>query len=177
MQKLVRGLKHLTRIQCSWTFIFIKYNMWKPSPRPHCSPCTSYCMTFTRANMATLPVIYEDYVSQCWVWSLGRNLDDWMSKRSNTFHNNFAHASHFFVHFFAITEWLRHESAQFYVLWRENTRQWLSFFFSLNFDRVFRIQLQKNVFSDEWAHEEGRNKYFDSTRYNTPWVLGQGHQR
>ena len=64
MQRLVRGLKHVTRIQCSWTFIFIKYSMWKPSPRPHWSPCTSYCMTFTRANMSTLPVIYEDYVSQ-----------------------------------------------------------------------------------------------------------------
>ena len=81
MQKLVRGLKHVTRIQCSTTFIFIKYIMWKPSLWPHCSPATSYCMTFTWANMATLPVIYEDYVSQCWVWSLGRNLDDWMSKK------------------------------------------------------------------------------------------------
>ena len=27
------------------------------------------------------------------------------------FNNNFAHASHFFVHFFAITAWLRRESA------------------------------------------------------------------
>ena len=78
--------------------------------------------------MATLPVIYEDYVSQCWVWSLGRNLDDWMSKKSNKFHNNFAHASHFFVHFFTITAWLRHESAQFYVLRREKHKTTTSFF-------------------------------------------------
>ena len=63
MQKLVRGLEHVTRIQCSWTFIFIKYNMWKPSLQPHRSPCTSCCVTFTRANMAALPVIYEDYIS------------------------------------------------------------------------------------------------------------------
>ena len=128
IQKLVRGLKHVTRIQCCWTFIFIKYIMWKPSLWPHCSPCTSYCMTFTRANMATLPAIYEDYVSQCWVWSLGRNLDDWMSKKRNKFDNNFAHASHFFVHFFAITAWLWHESAQFYVLWREKHKT-MTFFF------------------------------------------------
>ena len=50
-------------------------------------------------------------------------------------------------------------------------------FFSLNFDRVFGIQLQKNVLSDKWVHKEGRKKYFDSTRYNRPWVLGQGYQR
>ena len=50
-------------------------------------------------------------------------------------------------------------------------------FFSLNFDGVFRIQLQKNVLSDKWVHKEGRKKYFDSTRYNRPWVLGQGYQR
>ena len=30
--------------------------MWKPSPQPHRSPCTSCCATFTRADMATLPV-------------------------------------------------------------------------------------------------------------------------
>ena len=28
--------------------------------------------------------------------------------------------------------------------------------------------------SDEWAHEEGRNKYFEGTRYNRAWVLGRG---
>ena len=63
-----------------------------------------------------------------WVWSLERNLDDWKSKKSSKFHNNFAHASHFFVHFFAITAWLRHESAQFYVLWREKHKTTTSFF-------------------------------------------------
>ena len=102
MQKLVRGLEHVTRIQCSLTFIFIKYNMWKSSLQPHSSPCTSSCVTFTRANMATVPVIYEDYISQCWVWSLRRNLR-LNVKKSNRLLNNFTHASHFFVHFFAIT--------------------------------------------------------------------------
>ena len=32
-----------------------------------------------------------------------------------------------------------------------------------------------NVISDEWACEEGRNKYFDGTRYNRAWVLGRVH--
>ena len=32
--------------------------------------------------------------------------------------NNFARASCFFVHFFAVTERLRRENAKFYVLWR-----------------------------------------------------------
>ena len=33
-------------------------------------------------------------------------------------HNNFAHASPFLVHFFAVVERLRHEIAQFHVLQR-----------------------------------------------------------
>ena len=32
-----------------------------------------------------------------------------------------------------------------------------------------------NVISDERAREEGRNKYFDGTRYNRAWVLGRVH--
>ena len=35
--------------------------------------------------------------------------------------------------------------------------------------------LQANVISDEWAREEGRKKYFDSTRYNSAPVLGELH--
>ena len=31
------------------------------------------------------------------------------------------------------------------------------------------------VISDEWAREEGRNKYYDGTRYNRAWVLGRMH--
>ena len=33
-----------------------------------------------------------------------------------------------------------------------------------------------NVISDEWAREEGRNKFFDGTRYNRAWVLGRVHR-
>ena len=53
-----------------------------------------------------------------WVWSLRRNLR-LKVKKSNRLLNNFTHASHFFVHFFAITAWLWRESAQFYILWKE----------------------------------------------------------
>ena len=53
--------------------------------------------------------------------------------KSNRF--NFARASRFFVHFFAITARLRHESS---LLWRAKT-QWCEFLFLfLNFDTVFR---------------------------------------
>ena len=98
-------------------------------------------------------------------------------KKSNRLLNNFTLASHFFVHFFAITAWLWRESAQFFHFVEGKTQDNDFLFFSLNFDRVFRIQLQTNVLSDEWVHKEGRKKYFDSTRYNRFWVLGQGYQR
>ena len=45
--------------------------------------------------------------------------------------NNFASASRFFVHFFAVAAGLRRESAKFHVLSKDlNTRQRLSFSFS-----------------------------------------------
>ena len=39
-----------------------------------------------------------------------------------------------------------------------------------------RRDVMWNVISDEWAREEGRNKYFDGTRYNSAWVLGRVHR-
>ena len=32
---------------------------------------------------------------------------------------------------------------------------------------------KENAISDEWTREEGRNKYFNGTRYNRAW-LGRG---
>ena len=40
------------------------------------------------------------------------------NNRFNKQNNNFARASHYFVHFFAITAWLISENAYFRVLWR-----------------------------------------------------------
>ena len=42
-------------------------------------------------------------------------------------------------------------------------------------DYTFLVTGSSNVISDEWACEEGRNKYFDGTRYNRAWVLGRVH--
>ena len=61
--------------------------------------------------------------------NIGRNF--WLNvKNSNRFHNNFADASHFFVHFFVNTAWLWRESAQFYILWKEKHKT-TTFLFSL----------------------------------------------
>ena len=56
-------------------------------------------------------------------------------QKSNRFNNNFARASRFFVHFFAVTARLRHESA---LLWRAKTQYSDFLFLFLNFDTVFR---------------------------------------
>ena len=61
---------------------------------------------------------------------------DWQS-------NNFARASRFFVHFFAVVARLQRESAYF-VEWREHKTRTF-FFFSWTLIQSFRIQLQKNL--------------------------------
>ena len=62
------------------------------------------------------------------------------------FNNNFAHALRFSVHFFAITARLRHESAYDFTFCGRQNKQDSDFsFLFLNFNSVFRIQLQKNL--------------------------------
>ena len=56
-------------------------------------------------------------------------------QKSNKFNNNFAQASRFFVHFFAVTARLRHESA---LLWRAKTQYSDFLFLFLNIDTVLR---------------------------------------
>ena len=53
-------------------------------------------------------------------------------------HNNFAHAVHFFVHFFAVFARLRRENAQFRVLRRTEIGNDKILFFFLNLDMVPR---------------------------------------
>ena len=57
--------------------------------------------------------------------------------------NNFARASRFFVHFFAVVARLQRESAYF-AEWREHKTRTF-FFFSWTLIQSFRIQLQKNL--------------------------------
>ena len=60
--------------------------------------------------------------------------------------NNFARASLFFVHFFAVVARLRRESAFFHVLSRMAEHKTTTFFFfSWTLIQSFRIQLQKNL--------------------------------
>ena len=51
--------------------------------------------------------------------------------------NNFARASRFFVHFFAVTARLRHEDAYFHVKWRTRTQDHGFLFLILNFRYSF----------------------------------------
>ena len=46
--KTHKGLKRVTRVQCSWIFIFSKYHIWKPSPRPQKSK--KFKNNFARAS-------------------------------------------------------------------------------------------------------------------------------
>ena len=57
--------------------------------------------------------------------------------------NNFARASRFFVHFFAVIARLRRENAYFHVLWRTRTQHNDFLFIFLTFDKSVRIQPQK----------------------------------
>ena len=62
-------------------------------------------------------------------------------QKSNWFrlaNNNFACASRFFGHFFAVTALLRRENAYFRVLWRTWTQDHDFLFLLLNFDTVFK---------------------------------------
>ena len=60
--------------------------------------------------------------------------------------NNFARASLFFVHFFAVVARLRRETAFFHVLSRMAEHKTTTFFFfSWTWTHSFRIQLQKNL--------------------------------
>ena len=51
--------------------------------------------------------------------------------------NNFARASHYFVHFFAVTAWQRRKNAKFDVLWKTWTHDNDFRFLFLNFDKDF----------------------------------------
>ena len=81
------------------------------------------------------------------------------------FNNNFARASRFSVHFFAITARLRHESAyDFTFCGRQKKKQDSDFpFLFLNFNSVLRIQLQKNllVFLKMNIHEHYTNQTYE----------------
>ena len=57
--------------------------------------------------------------------------------------NNFARASRFFVHFFAVIARLRRENAYFHVLWRTRTQHNNFLFIFLTFDKSVRSQLRK----------------------------------
>ena len=50
--------------------------------------------------------------------SLRNDDDKENAKKTKQQNNNFARASHFFVHFVAVTEGQRREKAAFHVLWR-----------------------------------------------------------
>ena len=71
--------------------------------------------------------------------------------------NNFARASRFFVHFFAVIARLRRENAYFHVLWKTRTQHNDFLFIFLTFDKSVRIQPQKKwpIFDElnkmEWA--------------------------
>ena len=39
--------------------------------------------------------------------------------------------------------------------------------------RIFNAQPVKDVISDEWAREEGRNNYFVGTEINAAWAPGR----
>ena len=53
--------------------------------------------------------------------------------------NNFARASRFFVHFFAVVARLRHETCQFHISWKTRTRKndFLFLFLKLDARRIF----------------------------------------
>ena len=53
--------------------------------------------------------------------------------------NNFARASRFFVHFFAVVARLRRETCQFHVSWKTRTRKnyFLFLFLKLDARRIF----------------------------------------
>ena len=59
--------------------------------------------------------------------------------------NNFARASRFFVHFFAVVARLQRESAWIHVLSRTGTQDNNFLFFSWTLIQSFRIQLQKHL--------------------------------
>ena len=62
--------------------------------------------------------------------------DKFKYKKQN---NNFARASRFIVHFFAVTARLRRESAQFHVLWSKWTQDGDFLFLFLYFNTFFMI--------------------------------------
>ena len=66
------------------------------------------------------------------------------SNRFSNQNNNFARASRFFVHFFAVTARLRRENAQFHVVLRKHTRDDEIFSLSLNLDMFLGIQLYES---------------------------------
>ena len=68
--------------------------------------------------------------------------------------NNFARASRFFVHFFAVIARLQRESAWIHVLSRTGTQDNNFLFFSWTLIQSFRIQLQK-TFANIWRSKRG----------------------
>ena len=75
--------------------------------------------------------------------------------KSNRFNSNFARGPRFFVHFFAVTARLRHESA---LLWRAKTQYSDFLFFLLNFNTVLRRTEREEIIKFE-----GAEIYFKAT--------------
>ena len=76
---------------------------------------------------------------QWWRWQ-------WEWPKTNTFdkqNNNFACASRFFVHFFAVTPWLRHAKRPNFMFTGGREQTTTFFFFSYTLTQSFRIQPQK----------------------------------
>ena len=67
------------------------------------------------------------------------------SNRFNNQNNNFARASRFFVHFFAVTARLRHENANFHFLQRKYTSDDEISSLFLNLDMVLRNSTFRRV--------------------------------
>ena len=67
--------------------------------------------------------------------------------------NNFARASPFFVHFFAVVARLQRENAWIHVLSRTGTQDNNFLFFSWTLIQPFRIQLQKHLLTFDEVNE------------------------
>ena len=91
-------------------------------------------------------------------WRLGERQKRNRFAKSCWQNNNFVRASRFFVHFFAVTTWLRHENARItHFVENVNTRQQL-FFFSWTLIQSFTTNYSRK----NWQH------LMNWTRWNKP---------
>ena len=63
---------------------------------------------------------------------------------------NFAHASRFLLHFFAVTAWLQCETSQFHVLWRTWTQDNNFLFLFMNLDTVHYNKFNSCKIANIW---------------------------